>query len=139
MKHNALLKLIADKCNGSIYHIDLINVDRTCNVNGNNLPWFYLSLVSAKSALGLFNCGMKIRNVNTTSIRENLTQYGIYINQRTNYDVFIAVCCVLGDLGFPTPNEEIPNFVKPNDRILLERYNTTPILCDCGQPCCNVH
>jgi len=137
MNYNAKFqKLIADKCNGSIYHIDLINADKTCNVNGNDKPWFYISLVAALSALGILNSGMKMRNVNATIIRQSLTQYGIYINQRTNYDTYIAVCCILGDLGFPVSNDRIARFVKPNDRILLERYNEPKLVCKCGHPCC---
>lgn len=130
------LQIISEKCNGSLYYIDLINQDKTTSVNGHDMPWYYLALVSAQSAVGLMALGMKVRNLNVTKIRESLSQYGIYINQRTAYDVYISVCCILGDLGKPIPTHKIPTFVKPNDRLLLQRYNEQIILCDCGQPCC---
>lgn len=135
MKTN--LQIIADKCNGSIYTIDLINQDKVSSVNGNDVPFYLLALVSAKSCAGLLAYGMKVRNVNVSTLRINLAQYGIYINQRNAYDVMVCICMIMNDLGHTIPNNKLPRNLKPEDRAMLESYNTEHKLCDCGQSCCN--
>ena len=131
------LKLISDFCGDAIYCVNIAEEYKsTCNVNGKDVPHWYLTLISAKSALSIMSIGMKVRNVNLTSIRCRLAQYGIYINQNTTYDVMVSVHSILADLGYPTANNKLPKNLKDEDRKMLEAYNEPKLICNCGHPCC---